>query len=93
VDAFIASLPYGVVVALFALVCGVLWKFRRLPESVSEPLGVFRGRLGRELWRRRPVLRAVPQPLDPERPEDMPAAQSNLTTDPANPGGENGGMG
>jgi hypothetical protein len=32
-----------------------------------------------------------PQRLDPERDPSLPDAQSNLTTDPANPGGGPGG--
>lgn len=66
---------------------GLAW-WERVALILAAALVIVMGQEARRVLREIPI---TPQPLDPERDPSLPDAQSNLTTDPDNPGGGSGG--
>jgi hypothetical protein len=73
-DALLDSLPYWLAVVLLVGTWIVSRRFDHLPP-VREAMSAVRSVLMRKFKPRLPRLTVVPQPLDPERPEDVPPAQ------------------
>jgi hypothetical protein len=72
-DALLDSLPYWLAMVLLVGTWIVSRRFDHLPP-VREAMSAVRSVLMRKFRPRLPRLTVVPQPLDPERPEELPAS-------------------